>query len=342
MKDKKIHRKIHTKIFAGILLFCLVFACSCTPASKSLRIGTGNPEGTYYSYVGEFATLAGNDLSVSRTQTAGTVASIRLLQKGFVDGAITQNDLLYDAINGTGNFTGENTKNNLNFSAVAGLYTESLQVVTTADSGIESIEDLKGKRVSVGEEESGVIQNAAQILPVYGLTFADLDCRNLSFSDSSKALSEGEIDAFFCMAGAPTQAISNCAKDTSLRLISLNDPDIDKILNLYPYYVKCTIPGGTYEGIDEDVNTVGVRAIFVVSNSRSREEVKLLTEKLIQHSAALNAGITTDGKTDLLEATKDVSIPFHPGAASYYSDNGITVPESKGRKTVLVYGSQDR
>ncbi len=345
MKQISNRRKI-LLLITCIFFICLVFILYYTQvANKKIRIGTGKPGGTYYSYIQEFSEISEDDMVFKSTETAGTVASIRLLHKGFIDAAIVQNDLLYSAINGTDYFENENTRDNLNFSAVAGLYTESFQIVTADKSNIESIEDLKGKRVSVGEEQSGVILNVSQILTIHGMSFDDFECSYLSFSESSRALANGEIDAFFCMAGAPTAAISECADSTDIRIISLTQSDIDKITNLYPYYVTCTIPAGTYNGITEDVTTVGVRAVFVVSTRLSDKKVRAITENLIKYSDSLNDNIVTDEILSAGDAAKGISIPFHPGAASYYSDNGITVPVasgSSGSNLKVIFAGQDR
>ncbi len=336
---KKASGKIKIIVWIiGILCVCLIFVLYFTQFyQKKFRIGTGNPGGTYYSYIKEFSELADSELNISRVETSGTVASIRLLQKGFIDGAIVQNDLLYNASKGIDFFEEENTKDNLAFSAVAGLYTESLQIVTHRDSTIETIEDLKGKRISVGEDQSGVILNAADILDIYGMSFNDVECRYLSYSDSAKALANGEIDAFICMAGAPTNAITGCAENSDLRILSLDDSDIEKLISIYPYYVSCTIPAGTYKGINEDIHTIGVRAVLVVSNSRSQEEVKILTDDIIKYSEKLNESIVTDGQLSPEEAATDIAIPFHSGAASYYNDFSITVPVDPNSNSKVLF-----
>ena len=130
----------------------------------SVEIGTGGEKGTYYAYMSDFAKIMQREYTITPRTTAGSAASVRLLQKGFVDGAVVQDDILEQAYNGLGVFASEKTAGNLTFSAVASLYTESLQIIVRADSDIHSVKDLKGKRVSIGESESGVIVEAEQIL----------------------------------------------------------------------------------------------------------------------------------------------------------------------------------
>jgi len=341
MSKKTIRKFMHKaiSILACVLFLSTVSACNTT--SKTLKIGTGGEKGTYYSYMTSFANLAKDDFTITPLTTAGSAASVRLLQKGFVDGAIVQDDILESAIKGEGVFANENTKNNLTFSAVASLYTESLQIIVRADSDIQSVKDLKGKRVSVGEEESGVIVEAEQVLAIYGLTFRDLETYNNNFEDSASALNSGNLDAFFCVAGAPTNAVAELAKDCSIRLLSIDDAEIEKLINLYPYYESVTLPAETYNGLSGDVNTIGVRAILVVSNSCKEDTVYKLLRAVTKHSGTLNENIVTDGETSLSKAAENVSIPFHPGAAKYYSENGITVAASSGSKTTFVQSTQD-
>lgn len=323
----------------GLLL--LAVSSSCKTASGSLEIGTGGEKGTYYSYISNFSELVKSDFNITPRTTAGSAASVRLLQKGFIDGAIVQDDILENAILGEGVFANEDTKNNLNFSAVAALYTESLQIIVRADSDIQSVNDLKGKRVSIGESESGVIVEAKQVLSIYGLTINDIEVRNNNFETAAEALKNGSLDAFFCVAGAPTAAVDELAKECKIRLLSLDAPEIAKLQNLYPIYEKVVIPADTYTSVSNDVHTIGVRAVLVVSNSRSEDEIYKLTEAFMKHSKTLNQNIVTDGESDANKATEKVSIPFHPGAAKYYEENGITVVKSSGSKTKIINSTQD-
>lgn len=310
-------------IFLAVLTVLIMTACGKT---KEYSFGTGNIGGNYYSYGNALAGLMQSDeLHINVKSTAGSAANLRLIQKGFLDMAIVQSDILFDAYNGEGVFAGNKCDG---VRAIAGLYMEECQIIVGADTDIYTVGDLYGKNVSVGEEESGVMQNAKQILASYGLGFSNINASYLSFSDSAAALKSGEIDAFFCTAGAPTTAVQELAKDMNIRLISLDDRNCRQLIDEYPSYTQCVIPAGTYQGQDEDVSTVGVKAVLVVSNKLSDEFVSYLTETLITHSSEMQYS-TSAGALDVQFAVDSIPVPFHSGSASWYKAQGIEV-NSKG------------
>ena len=339
MKKRRLLSRIKA-VFALCMafLFCL---SACTEAGETIKIGTGRESGSYYAYANNIKSFTSDIVNLEVETTAGSASNVRLLQNGFLKAAIVQNDILYSAMTEPGVFSDDKTADELNFSAVAGLYTESVQIVVKKDSDIYSVDDLKNKRVCVGETESGTILNAKQILDLYGLAFEDVVISNLSFEESAQALKNDEIDAFFCTAGAPMKAISDLAKEEDIRIISFSDKDIEYILKNYPYYRIVTLPAGTYDGIDEEVHSVGLQAVLVVSNKISRSDVKELTERILTHSAELNANIITDDGLTATEATENVLIAFHPGAADCYKSLGISVEEGGKKGHGFVFGSQD-
>ena len=191
------------KIFKFLLLLpiiALLVGCGGKTADNTnpTRFGTGGTGGMYYHYGTELAKLIQSDgkgYKLDVKTTAGAAANLRLLREKFLDIAIVQSDTLSNAVNGTGIFT--EIGPGVGYAAVAGLYTEACQIVVSANSEIKTVNDLVGKKVSVGEKESGVIQNAEQILMAHGLTFEMIEPSYLSFADSAKALESGKIDAFF-------------------------------------------------------------------------------------------------------------------------------------------------
>lgn len=339
MKYNKTIRKKTAVILLGVA-FVLLFATACKKNNMTIKIGTGNEGGSYYMYAGKLAECAKDSLDIKVTTTAGSIANVRLLQKGFLDASIVQNDILYNAANQKKAPDNQQTSS-LNYSAVAGLYTESVQIVVKEDSGIDSVDDLYGKKVCVGEKESGTIHNAEDILGLYGISFGDIEEFNLSLSDSKEALKNDEIDAFFFTAGAPTQSVSELSGEVSLRILSFTGEEMGKIQKKYPYYIDVTIPAGTYEGITEDIRTVGVRAVLVVSNRMSENTVKLLAENVLIYSEKLNENIATDSAYGVQESTEYIPIPFHPGAVDYYSSHGIDVDAINGSTVPIIFGGQD-
>lgn len=306
----------------------------------TLRFGTGGSGGMYYAYGNELAKLLHaekKNYNVDVKTTAGSAANLRLLREKFLDIAIVQSDTLSNAVNGKGIFA--EVGPGVGYAAVAGLYTEACQIVVTKNSEIMTVNDLVGKRVSVGEKESGVLQNAEQILMAHGLTFDMIEPSYLSFTDSAKALSTGKIDAFFITAGAPTAAIVELTKTKDIRLLSIA-PDVqNNMMKLYKGYTRCTIPAGSYPGQDEDVSTIGVKAVLVASTDLSENDVDYLTEFIFKNADKLPHN-TTDKLTNNY-AIQDIPASFHTGAAKFYERQGVKVNVYSGKSGEGVKASQD-
>lgn len=327
------------KLFCTALASVLVLA-GC--GSQTLKIGTGNVAGNYYSYgnvLGEAASKNAKELTVEVKETAGSAANLRLMKEGFLDLAIVQSDVLSDALKGEGVFEGKAYEN---VRVVAGLYTEQFQIVVPADSDMRELADLSGKRVSIGEKESGVSVVAAQVLKAAGLKESMMTISNLSFADSADALAKGQIDAFFLMAGAPTTAVSELAKDQEIRLISLDDRTIGYMLNLFDGYVETTVPADTYAGVSEETKTIGVKAVLAADKRVKNDIIEKLTGVLFENGSEIKYGTAVSEAPSLDFATKDLPGSFHDGAAAYYEKNSVSVEteEGTGRKH-YIFGGQD-
>ena len=219
----------------------------CGSSSGTIRFGAAGLGGTYHMFSDAFAEIIESesaDCSIEVKTTAGSAANVRLLSDGYVQMAIAQADIINDAYYGVGMF--ENDKKYQGYSAVGGLYTEACQIVVRADSDIRSVEDLQGKTVSVGEEESGTEKNAEQILAAYGLSERLVTEVNLDYTDAVEQLKKKEIDAMFCTAGAYTTVIGELAKQCEIRFIDLDEKGIeykdygcDSLASVdYPVYAK--------------------------------------------------------------------------------------------------------
>ncbi|MCI8422695.1 MAG: sodium/glutamate symporter [Lawsonibacter sp.] len=308
---------------AGVLALGLT---GCSKTSDGLRLGTGGTGGTYYAYGSALAPQVEGEIGqgVEVKPTTGSEANLRLLGGDLLDLAIVQSDTLQYA----------SEEGGAKYSAVAGLYTEACQIVASKSSGITSIAELAGKRVSVGADESGVTRNAEQILMANGLTFDMMEVSRLSFADSAAAMERGEIDAFFCTAGAPTDAVAQLAEKMDIQLLSPDQRTVEQLTSLYNCYTPCVIPAGTYQGQTQNVATLGVRAVLVASNSLDDSIVQQITAALFRHNDAVQNAIAMDASLDPAGAVQSVPVPFHPGAAAYYREQGIEVtvwaPEESG------------
>lgn len=314
----------------------VAIGCSKEVENNNIHLATGGTGGTYFAYGNAMKDVAKQDsnIDMSIQMSAGSAANIRLIENNIVDMAIVQNDTLTDAFGGKGEFEGNPIKKT---KAVAGLYTENYQIVVNKKLQLNSVEDLKGLRVSVGEEGSGVLKNAKNILKAYGLTVNDIDVRYLSFEDAANALKNGEIDAFFVTAATPTKAISELADaNVPIDILSLDDRAVRFLENSYEGYNVTTIKSGTYKGINKDITTVGVMAVLVANENVSANHIDAILNLLKVHHDSFNK-ISGDTLNIFDEsALNSIDAPFHKAAAKWYSDNGITgvKPEIKADTSV--------
>ena len=216
-----------------------------TGASRNLRFVTGGESGTYYAFGSVIAQHASNNAGVQVVGLVGngSQANVQELVDGTADFAFCQSDVMAYAYNGTNLFT-EKVEG---FSTVAALYMEQVQIVTT-NPAIKTVADLAGKSVSIGAPGSGVYFNAVDVLGAYGLTEADIKPTYQSFGDSADALKNGQIDAAFIVAGAPTVAVTDLATTKDTYLVSLDDEHIAKLLETSDYYTETVIAKDVYFG----------------------------------------------------------------------------------------------
>ncbi len=318
------------KFFAILLAAVLALTCvSCGSSGAKLRFVTGSESGTYYGFGSVLAQHATNNAGISVTGVvgAGSKSNINELEDGNAELAFCQSDVMAYAYQGTNLFDAPVTC----FSTVAALYTEQVQIVTI-DESIKTVADLEGRRVSVGAAGSGVYFNAVDILSAYGIgdldadgKFTKIDATYQSFGDSADALKDGKIDAAFIVAGAPTTAVTDLATTKPVHLVSLDDAHIDALLQESPYYTKVTIAKDVYN-LDADVTTVAVGAVVLARNDVSEDAIYAFTKDIFDNYQNLTANHAKYAELSLEYASSITSVPYHPGAAKYFAEKGITVP----------------
>lgn len=286
---------------------------------KFISILTGGTGGTYYPLGGSFANIIKDATGIeSNAETTGASAeNMQSLKDGNGEIAFTQTDIASYAKDGKLMFEGNAVDN---VSAIGTLYPETIQIVTTEKSGIKSVEDLKGKKVSVGAPGSGTAANAEQILEIHGLTFDDIKKQDLSFDESTSGIQDGAIDAAFVTAGTPTGAVEGLAATEKVVIVPIAQDKIDALIEKYPYYTKDEVPAGVY-GMKDVVPTVAVQAMLVVSNDLSEDVVYDITKGLFE-----NLDKVTHAKGKLIKPEKalnGVGIDVHPGAQKYFDEKGI-------------------
>ncbi len=314
-------KKLMALLLAATMLFALA---ACGTAGTKMTMGTGGTAGTYYGYGGVLGQYITNNAGINVTvvSTDGSKANIQGIEAGNYQLGTVQSDVMTYAWEGTRSFETEGKINS--FRTVAGLYAESVQLVTM-DPEIKSVADLAGRSVSIGAPGSGVYFNAIDVLGAAGLTEEDIKAQYQSFADSADALKDGKIDAAFIVAGAPTPAITELCTTNDAYLVPIDGEIAEKLMADCPFYSVYTVPAGTYEGQTEDVNTVTVKATLIVSASASEEDVYKLTAAIFENIEAITAENAKGGELSLENATEGLTVPFHAGAAKYFSEKGIEV-----------------
>lgn len=287
---------------------------------EELNMLTGGTGGTYFPLGGEIAEVMSKNTekTVSAQSSGASVENMQVLQDGEADLAFTQTDIASYAVEGKMMFEKSGAADNV--QAIGTLYPETIQIVVLKDSDIKSVEDLKGKKVSIGDVGSGTAENAKQILEVHGLSTEDIEVENLPFDESAELLQDGELDAAFITSGAPTGAIEGLSALKPVRILPVADDKAKKLSEKYPYYAQDTIPSGTYQ-LDEEVKTVAVLAMLVTRKDLSEDAVYELTKAFFD-----NVGDIKHAKGEKISAENalnGVGIDLHPGAEKYYKEKGL-------------------
>ena len=307
-------------LLAVVMMTALVLT-SCGGGSSKIFLATGSETGTYYSFgiaLGQvMKDKIGQEFGVQ--STGASKANIQLVADGDVDMAIVQNDVMDYAFNGTNTFAEEGALTG--FSAVATLYAEVVQIV--AKPGITSVADLKGKTVSVGDAGSGTEFNAAQIFEAYGMTFDDINKQSLGFTDSADKFKDGQLDAFFVTAGAPTTCITDLATSNDFVILSIGETEMQYLKDNYGYYTEYTLAAGTYgEKQAEDATTVAVKATLIAADDLSEDVVYKVTKGIFENIEAIKATHAKGAELSADNGVQGVSIPFHAGAEKYFKEIG--------------------
>ena len=292
-----------------------------TGSGVELKFTTGGDQGTYYGFgtvLAQYVT-SNTGSKVTAVVSNGSQDNIEQMDLNTAQLGFVQSDVMSYAYNGERLFEGMAVEN---FSTVAALYMEQVQIVT-CDPSIQSVADLKGKNVSIGASGSGVYYNALDVLAAYGLTEQDINPTFQDFGNSVDALQDGKIDAAFVVAGAPTVAVTSLATAKDVYLVSLDDEHIEALKAECPYYEKYVIPEGTYEGVAE-TTTVAVGAVVIARDDVSEDDVYNFVSAIFENADSL--AHDKAGELDLEFASSVTAVPYHAGAAKYFAEKGIEVP----------------
>lgn len=322
-------KKILALLMAGVMALGLA-ACGggdseggSSEGATTLNMATGGTSGTYYAFSGVVAnTLNGKleGVSINVESSGASGANIDMIDTGNDQLAIVQNDVMYYAYSATDMYADKDPIQS--YSAVMSCYPEYVQII--ANKNITSIEDLKGKKVSVGDAGSGVEFNARQILAAYGIDIdSDITKQNQSFADSADSLKNGTIDAAFVVAGYPTTAVSELASTYEFNLLAIDEEHANALMDEYGFYTYGEIPGGTYNCVAEDIPAVAVMATIIARNDVSEDVIYNLVKAIFDNQEEITAGHAKGAELSLETAVQGIDIPFHPGAEKYFTEAGV-------------------
>jgi hypothetical protein len=308
------------KKFAALALCLLVLVSFTTAQQTFVTIATGGTAGTYFPLGGAMAEIwnkAIKNMNSTTMSTGASAANVALLKDNKVDVIFVQNDAAYYALNDLEIYKDKSFKD---IRGMAALYNETCQLVALAESGIKTVADLKGKRVSVGAAGSGVELNARQILAAAGLTYADIKVQYLSFGESASNLKDGNIDAAFNTAGAPTAAIVDLATTKNIVLVPIDGAVAKALMAKYSFYTPELIAANTYKGQTANVMTVSVKSMLAVSAKMDANLVYEMLKAMYANPDRMTASHKKGADIKAATGTEGMSIPLHPGAEKFFKE----------------------
>ena len=292
-------------------------------AKEFITVATGPTSGIYYPIGGAFATaLASAGYKTSAEATNASGANIDLMLTSGAEIAIAMQDSCMQAYTATGAYEGKAPAEDLR--AMMRLWPNFVQLVTTKNTGITCVEDLRGKRVGVGASNSGVEINARMILNAYGITYDDITPDFLAYGEAIDNMKNGQCDAVFVTSGLPNATVMELGVSYDMVVVPIDGEGRDKLVNEYPYYAKAVIPANTYNNT-EDVEGLFVYNIMLVRKDLSDDLVYDLLTCAFENIATIKASHNTaDKNIDLSFGVSDIQLPLHPGAEAFWKDQGFT------------------
>lgn len=315
-------------IFSVGYLILAPMGAEAQTKSAGLSIATGGTGGVYYPLGGGMAKVISKtipNMEATAEVTSGSVDNCKLIHAGKADMALIMADIGYDALKGTGRFKATGP---LPLRTIAVVYPNYMHFVTLDGVGVQSLTDLKGKRVSTGSPGSGTEVKAMRVLESYGINGEkELRRDRLGVAESAGALKDRKIDAFAWDGGLPTAAVLDLAATPGVKIKVLSNADhLDKLVQKYgPVYYKQLIPKAIYPGMDGDVPVTVVANLLVCSAKMETELVYKILKSLVENQPDLVAVHREARNFTLASATVGSSLPFHPGAVKYYQEKGIKV-----------------
>jgi len=311
-----------------ILLAGEAWAAQNQKTARYVTIATGGVTGVYYPAGGAICRLVNkgrpmHSIRCSVESTGGSIANIKAIRDHDSDFGVVQSDVQFASYHGTSPFASQPPYKELR--SLFTLHPDLFTVVARADAGIRSFQDLKGKRVNVGNVGSGQRSTMETVMAAKGWVMDDFSkIMELTSAEQSKALCDDKIDAMVFAAGHPNASIKEATMTCDTILVDVTGPAIDKLVARFPYYRAANVPGGMYRGTDNDVQTFGVGAT-VVTSMRTADDVVYTVVKSVfenfENFKLLHPAFARLNKKDMIQ--QGLTAPLHPGAERYYKEVGL-------------------
>ncbi len=342
----------------ALVLFALAMCSRDTGPLTFFRIGTGSAGGTYFPIGGLIANAISSPpgspcstrphpqalqsakaaVSASPERDCGVPGLVAIAQStnasahnvtavnaGYLEAGLSGAATLFQAYHGQGKFKGF-AKSNVR--VIANLYPEHLHLVLPKGTKLESLEDLRGKHIGIGQAGSGTQVAVMAILKAHGISRQDIIPAEINMAQSAERLADGHLDAFFYTGGTPIAAIIQLAATAGLELYDFKPEEIKKINQVLPYYLPQVIKAGTYAGVDYDARTAAVNGILITHKDQPEELIYQITKTLWSkrsrkmfdngHAKAKEIRLET-----ALQGLEKLNVPLHPGAARFYREAGL-------------------
>lgn len=352
-------------VVALLLLLAGPLGARAMDELQFFRIGTAATTGTYFQIGGVLANAISKPpgsrdcerggscgvpgLVAVAQASQGSIQNVLMVGAGQIESALVQSDIAYWAYAGTAaplrrcsparTDASRNSGTALlrshgpieNLRVIAGLYPEDIHIVVRADSPIRALSDLRGKRVALGEPESGTLADARLVLDAASLSECDIKAEYLRLSEAADGLVQGRIDAFFMTGGYPVPAVTDVASTVPTRLVPIPHDAAERLAKKFPFFGVDAIPAGSYPGIDSDTATLRTTALWVVRAEIGDNLVYAITKSLWSEATRRLLSTTTPvgRRIRLATALDGVAIPLHPGAARFYREAGMRLPDSQ-------------
>jgi uncharacterized protein len=322
--EKEVVMKLGKLFIVAVVALGLLVSAPQAMAKTDVLFGGAAIVGVYYQVALQISNLMnkkmGDKYNYIGRPTGGSVYNINSLIRETFEFGVAQSDRNFQAYNGLADWDGKPVTN---LRSVFSMHPETVMLVTRKDTGIKKVEDIKGKRVNIGNPGSGQRGNSEEVMKIYGIDQnKDISAEGLQQTEASRALVDRKIDAFFYTVGNPSAALEEPAQSIDMVMIPLDHPDIKKLAEEKPYYVYTKIPAGTYRGVDYDVPTYAVTATVVSHENVPEEVVYDMVKTVFENLDELKGSHAAFRVLDPKQMLQGLSAPFHPGAIKYYKEKG--------------------